>query len=393
MRSVEASTHPETSLECATWLLFAIGIVLLPLQIWPPMALPGMQLADLFFAIAAMLFFVTYRLKGPILPAIAILVFLVGTAISATRGGSAIKLLGHLELGVLCWIALCASARHAFLFRRALVIAGAIAAATAMLGMLIFLLGWGVYDADGVPNHPLLYLHGALVAGDYPRLRGTLVTGAMLTAVVGTGFALLALEKELVPQRWLRQLIYVISIIAMFFAFSRAIASFAVVLTGFLLWQNRAARPVWIGWALMALVYTALLLISLRYEVLLEPTRLWETVITSEDGDRFGRWRFAVAAIAEHPFIGAGPGVLIADGWSAHNTWLNIWSILGLAPLIAFVALMSGAVWKAVRLPSLGLSCVLAFALISSLYNDVEDMRHLWIVMGLAIGLGAARQS
>jgi hypothetical protein len=45
-------------------------------------------------------------------------------------------------------------------------------------------------------------------------------------------------------------------------------------------------------------------------------------------------------------------------------------------------------------LRSLGVACALIFALIESTYNDIEDMRHVWLLIGIALGAGwAGRRS
>lgn len=350
------------------------------------MPLPGMQLSDIVFALAFVWFL---RARCEIPPAIAslpIAAFAAGAAVSAQSGGSPVKLLGHFELAALGWMAVCASPRYARWLRRGLVVAAAFAALAAMAGLAVFYTGIAGYDAAGRPENPLLYIHGSLVPGDYPRPRGTLVTGAMLTSVVATGLALLWFERDLVPGGWLRRLIYAGCLTALFFAFSRTIATFAIVVVVAGLWRRESPRWARGAGMIAAAAYAAALWVSLRYQVVLNPMQPWAVEVLAADGDRFGRWRIAVAAIAENPVLGAGPGVSVADGWSAHNTWLNLWAVLGLAPLAAFAVLMMASVRAAIgqRLP--GVACALIFLLIESLYNDIEDMRHVWILIGIALG-------
>jgi O-antigen ligase len=114
----------------------------------------------------------------------------------------------------------------------------------------------------------------------------------------------------------------------------------------------------------------------------------WAVDVLAADGDRFGRWRIALASIAENPIVGAGPGAVIADGWSAHNTWLNLWAVLGIVPLAAFAFLMFASIRAAIGWPSLGVAFALIFFLIESAYNDIEDMRHVWLLIGIALSAG-----
>ncbi|HUF86130.1 MAG TPA: O-antigen ligase family protein [Thermohalobaculum sp.] len=379
--------------ERQTTLLIAAGTALLPLQIWPPMPLPGMQLSDLFFALAFAHFLVTRRALPPAGIAVPIVAFAAGVAASTLFGGSPVKLLGHLMLAALGWMAVCAPPEGSRMLRRALVAAAALAALTAMATVAGFFAGVIGYDAAGNPDSPLLYIHGALVSDHYPRPRGTMVTGALLTSLVATGFALLWFERELVPDRWVRGLIFALCALTLFFAFSRTMATFALVLACAELWRRDS--PPWARGALasVAVVYVAALWISLRYHVVLNPTEPWAVDVLASDGDRFGRWRIAVATIAENPVLGVGPGIRVADGWSAHNTWLNLWAGIGIVPLVAFAFLMLASLRAAIRAQWLGVACALTVALIESSYNDIEDLRHVWLLIGIALGAapGAGR--
>ena len=75
MASVTASERQTTS-------LIVIGIILLPLQIWPAMPLPEMQLSDIVFAIAFAQFLIARREIPPAAISIPIAAFAGGAAIS-----------------------------------------------------------------------------------------------------------------------------------------------------------------------------------------------------------------------------------------------------------------------------------------------------------------------
>lgn len=363
--------------------LLAAGAALLPLQIWPPMPVGAMQLSDAFFALAFARFLWPRPEVPPAIAATAILAFAAGADLSAFYGGLSIKLIGHFELCALAWMAACLPEAGARRVRQALVAAAALAAVTAVAGIAVYFAGYAHYDSTGIPDHPLLYIHGALVPDSYPRPRGTLVTGAMLAATVATGMALLWFERDLLPASWARGLVYALGVIALFFAFSRGIATLALVLAAFYLWRRGgAARALC---AIMTLIYAAVLWTSLRYAIVLNPTEPWAIEVLADDGERFTKWRQAAAVLAQHPLTGAGPGTAVAGGYSAHNTWLNLWAVLGVVPLVAFAVLMATALNTAARARALGLAAALTFALIESSYNDIEDMRHVWLILGLAI--------
>lgn len=371
-----------TSAERRTTSLIVIGIILLPLQIWPVMPLPGMQLSDAVFAIAFAQFLITRRELPPVMVSIALGAFAAGAGISAVLGGGFVKLLGHFELAALGWMAVCASARGARAMRRALVIAAGIAAASAAAGVVLFYAG----ISSQLLNH-----YGALVADAYPRARGTMGHANQLAPFVSAGFLLLWFERKLIPGVWLRRLIFVIASVALVFSFSRTIVAFALVLSGTELW--RRANPQWmrLAWIAASLAAAAALWISIRYQVVLNPLAPWAVEVLDADGGRFTHWRDAAATIAQHPVFGIGPGTPVANAFWAHNTWLNLWAGIGLAPLAAFGFLMYAALAAAIRSPLAGVACALIVALIDSLSLDIEDIRQIWLLIGIALGVGRVR--
>jgi hypothetical protein len=87
--------------ERQTTSLLVIGIILLPLQIWPVMPLPGMQLSDIFFALAFVQFlWARFEIPSAI-ASVPIAAFAAGAAVSTLFGGNPVKLLGHFELAAL----------------------------------------------------------------------------------------------------------------------------------------------------------------------------------------------------------------------------------------------------------------------------------------------------
>jgi hypothetical protein len=106
------------------------------------------------------------------------------------------------------------------------------------------------------------------------------------------------------------------------------------------------------------------------------------------------RWRIALSAvrtIAQHPLFGVGPAALPATAgwpgpndpplaWAAHCTPLDIAARVGLPALLAFAVL----VWQ---LRGRGvLAAALGAMLFDALTLDVENFRHLWLLMGLVAG-------
>lgn len=362
--------------------LLGLGTLLLPLQIWPPMPLAGMQLSDAVFAVAFLHFVLIRRVVPSARAAVPVALFAGGAMLSASFGGSAVKLLGHLELAALGWMAASASAPAARLLRLALVLAAGLGAATALVGVVLFYLG---------VETPLLNHQGVLAGEGYPRGRGTMIRAQMMASVVLVGLVLLWFERELVPQRGLRVALYLLTFAAACFAFSRTTPAALLLLAAAALWRDGAGRWPWTGWAAAAASFVGLLWISIRYQVALDPLAPWSVQVSAPDlgstseGVRYVFWRAAVETIGEHPLTGIGPGIPVAAGWTAHNTWLNLWAGLGVLPLAAFAALSALALTTAARAGLAGVAAALVLLLIKSLYTDVEDMRDMWLLLGVAL--------
>jgi hypothetical protein len=112
------------------------------------------------------------------------------------------------------------------------------------------------------------------------------------------------------------------------------------------------------------------------------------------------RWRIAASALQtalHHPLVGVGPTARPAMAgwpgagdpalsWDAHSTPPDVAATLGLPALLALALVFRRSLRRA--------EGVLAVALWATLFDaltlDVEDFRHLWLLLGLAM---AARRS
>lgn len=372
MRLMAANADRQTAL------LIAAGAALIPFQIWPPMPLAGMTVSDVLFALAFVQFSLARRAIPTAPAAVAIAAFAAGTAVSALFGGSAVKLLGHFMLAAVGWMTACAAPESARTVRRALVLAALVAALTGVVAAVLFYCG---------VKTPLLNIFGDLQPGHYPRVRGTMIRANMMATVVASGLILLWFERGLLPQPWLRWLVLGLGAVAMLFSFSRTIVPLVLAIAGVELWRRQGPRWLLLAWAGAACLSAAALWVSIRYQVVLNPMRPWAVDVLAVDGTRFAIWRDAVATLATHPLVGAGPGIPVAEGWTAHNTWLNLWAGLGVVPLVAFAYLIAAALARAVAARATGLAAALAVALVGSVYTDIEDMRHIWLLIGLALAI------
>lgn len=311
--------------------------------------------------------------------------FVAGIALSAlVNDGSYLKLAGHLELVVVMLIAATLSQDQvlAIRLRQALIWAAIVGATAGLLGALLFFLG---------EETPLLNHYGDLLPGDYPRIRGTCFKVNMLATIVATGLILLPGEEKTSLLAKLRWPLALLLGTALLFTFSRTWLTLGAGLVTLRALDEQTGRRKMLAIAAVVIV-AVLLVVSARFTIQLEPTHFWRATITDEPGTRWVIWGDALNTVAANPIFGAGPGSPATDlGWSAHLVWLNLWAVLGVVPLCAF------AVGTYRALGRYQLETVVAVALgvilLDGLARDVEDMRHVWILMGLLLGSHARSRS
>jgi len=361
------------------------GIALIPLQWFPGVPIPGMQVADPFFLLSALATVGARPALGALRPTAvaAVAVFLASALASAIAGGGDwLKLLGHLELGAIAiltglWAAEPEGRRRV---EEALLIAAGIAAITGVAGALLYYLGIAT---------PLLNPHsGDLLAGNYPRVRGTMVRANMMASVVATGLMLVLVRPGLIrtklpfgEARWLRTAVPLLMIAALMFSFSRTVA-FALWVAAFVYVRQRGGWWRWTAWLAVLAAALAVTYVASRYQVLLDPTRPWAMELADEDGTRWVHASGTLRTALEHPLVGVGPGHAPAEGWTAHFTWLNVWAVLGLPAALALAALFVIGLARPARIGS-GAWLALVLLCTDTLHRDVEDMRHLWVLFGL----------
>jgi len=371
------------------------GIALIPLQWFPSVPIPGMQVADPFFLLSALAMATAKPALGALRPSAvaAVAVFLASALASAIAGGGDwLKLLGHVELGAIAVLTGLAAAEPESRRRieEALVIAAGIAAFTATLGAVLYYLGI---------DTPLLNPHsGDLIAGNYPRVRGTMVRANMMASVVATGLMLVVARPTLIrtrlpfgEARWLRTVVPLLMIAALLFSFSRTVG-FALWVAAFVYVRQRGGWWRWTAWLAGLAVALTVTYVASRYQILLDPTRPWAVQLAEEPGTRWIHALGTLRTALEHPWVGIGPGHAPAEGWTAHFTWLNVWAVLGLPAALALAALFAIGLGRREWLGS-GAWLALLLLCTDTLHRDVEDMRHLWVLFGLlAVGKSALGQ-
>jgi hypothetical protein len=220
--------------------------------------------------------------------------------------------------------------------------------------------------------------YGDLVPGRYARVQGfafhpNALAGWGLFAVTATAMA----GSGLGPVT--RRVLAGLGAATVALTFSRTVVSLAFALLA-RRWLARGRRaPV----ALAGLAVAALLVALTAIHVRVDPTRPWHARIDSAPSPRLAAARECAAVAARHLLFGLGPGRVCGSELEAHVAPLNVAATLGL-PGLAVAACVGAAAWRAgrgTRDPAL-VGGLLAFVL-EALAGDVEDARHLWMLIGL----------
>lgn len=297
----------------------------------------------------------------------------------ATPGSSpsASKLLGIAELCMLALVASDLASRPRVFPAIARVVAttSLITAFAAALGLLLFYAGLetrlvGAYG-DLLPSR----LYARVEAGVYhPNLLASFCIFA--SAIVARK------EGQLPP--WLRRAALVALALTVGLTFSRGILGFilaAMIRNA----RTRRRRRLAVAFAAAS---TAIIAGLTFWGLALDPSHPADARITGQSSSsRYQSVTSSLRAIAGSPVIGSGPGshpgFYRGNPFDAHATPVNIAATLGLPALMAFTSLIA-FIWSGRSRPTdLALWGGLAGLALDALAQDVEDFRHVWVMIGL----------
>jgi hypothetical protein len=234
-------------------------------------------------------------------------------------------------------------------------------AAVAVMGALLF--------HAGVMT-PLLAPPGDLLPGGYARLRSLAFHPNLLASYAVFSFAL---SHALPPDDKLGRMGRIAAGIAALLALSRATVGLLVVAAVLRCTPRRAALVVGCAAALLV----ALTVVDLR----IDPSRPWEATIDTRGGVRRQALTRAFGTALRHPLLGCGADCTPGP-WDAHCAPVQIAATRGLPALGALGWLL----WRLRPVPTrmtpawAGLTALG----VEALAQDVEDFRHLWVLMGIA---------
>jgi hypothetical protein len=120
----------------------------------------------------------------------------------------------------------------------------------------------------------------------------------------------------------------------------------------------------------------------------INPTRPLETRFESIPSSRYQAASSALATLLNHPLFGSGlgtsPGQYEGAPFDSHCTPINIAATLGLPALVAF-SFLAASLWRGRTRPTdLAIWGALAGLAVDGLAQDIEDFRHVWVLLGLA---------
>lgn len=294
------------------------------------------------------------------------------------------KLLGVAELCILAFITSDIASRPdaSRQIARAIAITSLITATAAIAGLFLYYAGVG---------SPLIGIYGELEPSPwYARVQSGTHNPNLLASFCIFASAIVARREDALPS-WLRRVTLAAVTITVLLTFSRGIIGF--VLAAVIRSARTPARRVFAGVCAAAcvLVVTSLTL----WNPAIDPTHPFDAHLQSLPSSRLQAASTSLAAIVQHPLLGTGLGTSPAQHrgapFDSHCTPLNVAATLGLPALLA-VSFSIFALWrKRTRPTDLAIWGGLAGLALDGLAQDVEDFRHVWVMIGLA-GANANRK-
>ncbi len=300
------------------------------------------------------------------------------------------KLLGICELCALAVITADLAARP-----RVSRLIGKVIVATSLLSCVAAIAGLALFYGGIVTL--LIGTYGELApSGWYARVQaGTYQPNMLASFCIFASAVVARAEQDLSPR--LRRLTQAALLLTVLLTFSRGILTFGLAVAI----RSARTRPQRLLTGIAVSAYLAIIATLSLWSLSFNPARPLEAHFKHNVPE--GRREAAVSSLrtlAEHPLVGSGlgtiPGTNQGNEMDAHLTLLNVAATMGLPALLAFVWIFV-ALWRRRARPldrvSLAVWSGLAGLMLDGLAQDVEDFRHLWVLIGLAAVKSGIREA
>jgi O-Antigen ligase len=236
----------------------------------------------------------------------------------------------------------------------------------------------------------LLSIYGDLEPSDrYARVAAGFNSAPLLGSFCIFASAVIADRRSGLPDR-VRIVAQAILLVLVVLTISRALLAFLVAAA--IRWAaargTRTALRLAIGAVVVTLLVSATLTLGRLSGDPSKPSSASYSLLDTSDSPRLAAVQTSAETVADHPWLGSGPGSLAGvsegAGIRAHLTPLNVAATLGLPALggLAFAVL---AIWRQRRRPTnVAIWSGLAGLGLDALVQDAEHFRHVWILLGLA---------
>ena len=298
---------------------------------------------------------------------------------SAHQPAGALKLLGLAELLMLAVITSDLARRPHFPRAMAwtLAISCIVVASASLLGLALFYAGvWT----------PLIGLYGdhLVPSSWYARVRSVSGGPNVLASFCTFAAAVISAKNPALPRRLERLTQWALSL-TVALTISHGILGFILAAT-----IRKAGTQIRKIFALVLGIAFVIPVSSLIFlNLSLDPVQPWGSRV--DPARPSGRWQTVTSTletIREHPLWGLGPGTppgrFYGMPYDAHMTLLDIAGTLGIPAAVAFVGLFALLWRRRARPTNLFLWGAFAGFALDSLVCDIEDFRHVWVMIGLA---------
>lgn len=300
---------------------------------------------------------------------------------SPNPGSGVSKLLGVAELCALAIITSDLVSRPGVfpIIARSIAITSLLTAAASGLGLLLFYAG---------VESPLIGIYGELEPSPwYVRVQAGTYNPNLLASFCIFAVATVSRREADLPS-WLRRITLAALWLTVFLTFSRGILGF--VLAVLIRSANTPRRRAIAAVCVVGIVAVTLSLTIWKPSI--NPARPFDVRFENSASSRFQAATSSLKTLVSNPILGSGlgtsPGLSRGVPFDSHLTPLNIAATLGL-PALVVVSFLITSLWRGRCRPTdLAIWGGLAGLALDGLAQDIEDFRHVWVMIGLA-GAGA----